>query len=232
MSWIPGDAGASRADATKRRRAIRRLGGCNRKPGVTAAYPDGQSDGSTIRAELRRQRQPRAAPPEIPHDLAALRAEFADASSERLTRTRLSRRIRLLTLRRLAVPCRNTARQSLPAARLPKAPAAGSALSRYGPNWCRDHRPKHASESFQIAVSRPAIALGDAMGSIEGPVYQVKAMIRTSKVKSSAASAADALRMLREMQGRDGVTSCLVLQKGVLVSASDLERAARREKGF
>ncbi|MDX3810164.1 hypothetical protein ACXIUS_24115 [Bosea thiooxidans] len=70
------------------------------------------------------------------------------------------------------------------------------------------------------------------MGSIEGPVYQVKAMIRNSKVKSSAASAADALRMLREMQGRDGVTSCLVLQKGVLVSASDLERAARREKGF
>ncbi|SFC83951.1 hypothetical protein SAMN05428997_11285 [Bosea sp. CRIB-10] len=63
-------------------------------------------------------------------------------------------------------------------------------------------------------------------------VYQVKAFTRTSKENKRAASAAEALRLFREMQTGSGVTSCAVFQKGVLVSQSELERAANREQNL
>ena len=63
-------------------------------------------------------------------------------------------------------------------------------------------------------------------------VYQVKAFRRTSKENKRAASAVEALRLFREMQTGSGVTSCAVFQKGVLVSQSELERAANREQNL
>ena len=63
-------------------------------------------------------------------------------------------------------------------------------------------------------------------------VYQVKAFTRTSKENKRAASAVEALRLFREMQTASGVTSCAVFQKGVLVSQSELERAANREQNL
>lgn len=47
-----------------------------------------------------------------------------------------------------------------------------------------------------------------------------------------ATSASDALRLFRQMQAGSGVTSCAVFQKGVLVSQSELEQAARREQNL
>lgn len=63
-------------------------------------------------------------------------------------------------------------------------------------------------------------------------MYQVKAFTRTSKEIERAATASEALRLFRVMQASSGVTSCAVLQKGVLVSHSDLERAASREQNL
>lgn len=59
-------------------------------------------------------------------------------------------------------------------------------------------------------------------------MYQVKAFTRISKESKRAATAGEALRLFREMQARSGVTSCAVFQRGVLVSQSELERAAGR----
>lgn|GEM_PF-6409940 len=49
---------------------------------------------------------------------------------------------------------------------------------------------------------------------------------------SRATSASDALRLFRQMQAGSGVTSCAVFQKGILVSQSELEQAARREQNL
>jgi len=51
-------------------------------------------------------------------------------------------------------------------------------------------------------------------------------------VASRATSASDALRLFRQMQAGSGVTSCAVFQKGILVSQSELEQAARREQNL
>ena len=66
----------------------------------------------------------------------------------------------------------------------------------------------------------------------EDIVYQVKAVARGSKMSDRATSASDALRLFRQMQAGSGVTSCAVFQKGVLVSQSELEQAARRERNL
>jgi hypothetical protein len=66
----------------------------------------------------------------------------------------------------------------------------------------------------------------------EDIVYQVKAYTRASKDSKRAATASEALRLFREMQAGSGVTSCAVFQKGVLVSQSELERAANREQNL
>lgn len=63
-------------------------------------------------------------------------------------------------------------------------------------------------------------------------MYQVKAFTRASKDSKRAATASEALRLFREMQAGSGVTSCAVFQKGVLVSQSELERAANREQNL
>ncbi len=51
-------------------------------------------------------------------------------------------------------------------------------------------------------------------------------------VASRATSASDALRLFRQTQASSGVTSCAVFQKGVLLSQSELEQAARREENL
>ncbi|MBD3849143.1 hypothetical protein IED13_25875 [Bosea sp. SSUT16] len=66
----------------------------------------------------------------------------------------------------------------------------------------------------------------------EDMVYQVKAFTRVSKTNKRAPTASEALRLFREMQAGPGVTSCAVFQKGVLVSQSELERAANREQNL
>lgn len=63
-------------------------------------------------------------------------------------------------------------------------------------------------------------------------MYQIKAFTRSAKQTKRAATAAEALRVFRELQASPGVTSCAVFQKGMLVSQSDLERAADREQNL
>lgn len=63
-------------------------------------------------------------------------------------------------------------------------------------------------------------------------VYQVKACTRSAKQIKRASSAVEALQAFRELQASPGVTSCAVFQKGVLVSQSELERAANREQNL
>lgn len=74
-------------------------------------------------------------------------------------------------------------------------------------------------------IPLPATNCGDI-------VYQVKAVARGSKVSHRATSASDALRLFRQTQASSGVTSCAVFQKGVLLSQSELEQAARREENL
>lgn len=78
----------------------------------------------------------------------------------------------------------------------------------------------------------PASPYRRAASNREDIVYQVKAVARGSKVSNRATSASDALRLFRQMQAGSGVTSCAVFQKGVLVSQSELEQAARREQNL
>lgn len=66
----------------------------------------------------------------------------------------------------------------------------------------------------------------------EDVVYQVKAFTRNSKETKRATTAGEALRLFRQMQAGSGVTSCAVFQKGVLVSPTELERAANREQSM
>ncbi|KRE12644.1 hypothetical protein ASE66_19255 [Bosea sp. Root483D1] len=63
-------------------------------------------------------------------------------------------------------------------------------------------------------------------------MYQVKAFVRSSKAINRAASASEALRLLREMQSRSGVTYWGAFKNGVLVSQSELESSIRKEKGL
>lgn len=63
-------------------------------------------------------------------------------------------------------------------------------------------------------------------------MYQVKACTRSAKQIKRASSAVEALQAFRELQASPGVTSCAVFQKGVLVSQSELERAANREQNL
>ncbi|AZO82097.1 hypothetical protein B5U98_08520 [Bosea sp. Tri-39] len=82
---------------------------------------------------------------------------------------------------------------------------------------------------FAILFMRAASHYRRAAINREDIVYQVKAVARGSKMSNRATSASDALRLLRQMQAGSGVTSCAVFQKGVLVSQSEFELAARRE---
>lgn len=79
---------------------------------------------------------------------------------------------------------------------------------------------------------RAAFAMPQAAISGEDSVYQVKAFTRASKDSKRAATACEALRLFRQMQAGSGVTSCAVFQNGVLVSQSELERAANREQNL
>ena len=63
-------------------------------------------------------------------------------------------------------------------------------------------------------------------------VYQVKAFTRSAQQIKRAGTAAEALQVFRELQASPGVTSCAVFQKGVLVSQTELERAANREQNL
>ena len=61
-------------------------------------------------------------------------------------------------------------------------------------------------------------------------MYQVKAFTRTSKENKRAASAAEALRLFREMQTGSGVTSCAVFRRvssSASPSLSELPIASR-----
>lgn len=60
-------------------------------------------------------------------------------------------------------------------------------------------------------------------------VFQIKAMIRGSKVKEAAPSAVEALRRYRDIQTRPGVTACSVMKGGVLVGQAELVSAATVE---
>jgi len=85
---------------------------------------------------------------------------------------------------------------------------------------------------FAILFMRAASHYRRAAINREDIVYQVKAVARGSKMSDRATSASDALRLFRQMQAGSGVTSCAVFQKGVLVSQSELEQAARREQNL
>lgn len=61
-------------------------------------------------------------------------------------------------------------------------------------------------------------------------VFQIKAVIRGSKVSERAASATDALRRFKEIQARAGVTACTVMKGGVLVAPAELLSAATVEE--
>lgn len=78
----------------------------------------------------------------------------------------------------------------------------------------------------------PASAMREARTKSGDAVYQVKAFTRVAKDTKRAPTATEALRIFREMQAGSGVTSCAVFLKGVLVSATDLERAALREQNL
>lgn len=61
-------------------------------------------------------------------------------------------------------------------------------------------------------------------------VYQIKAMIRGSKVSERAPSATEALRRYRDIQTRTGVTACSVIKGGVLIGQAELVSAATIEE--
>ncbi|WP_306223780.1 hypothetical protein [Bosea beijingensis] len=61
-------------------------------------------------------------------------------------------------------------------------------------------------------------------------MFQIKAVIRGSKVSERAASATDALRRLKDIQARAGVTACTVMKGGVLVAPAELLSAATVEE--
>lgn len=78
----------------------------------------------------------------------------------------------------------------------------------------------------------PSSAIREAETESGDAVYQVKAFTRVAKQTKRAATATEALRAFREMQAGSGVTSCAVFLKGVLVSTTELERAAAREQNL
>lgn len=61
-------------------------------------------------------------------------------------------------------------------------------------------------------------------------VFQIKAVIRGSKVSERAASATDALRRFKDIQARAGVTACTIMKSGVLVAPAELLSAATVEE--
>jgi len=78
----------------------------------------------------------------------------------------------------------------------------------------------------------PSSAMREFETKSEDAVYQVKAFRRNAKESKRAATATEALRVFREMQAGSGVTSCAVFLRGVLVSPTELERAAAREQNL
>lgn len=61
-------------------------------------------------------------------------------------------------------------------------------------------------------------------------MFQIKAVVRGTKVSERAPSASDALRRYRDIQARAGVTACSVMKSGVLVAPAELLSAATVEE--
>jgi len=70
---------------------------------------------------------------------------------------------------------------------------------------------------------------GAASTNARKTLFLVKATVRNEKMSTRTVSASEALVAYRKLQSQSGLKSCAVFQKGVLVSQSELESAARRE---
>ncbi|QEL26983.1 hypothetical protein FQV39_30510 (plasmid) [Bosea sp. F3-2] len=60
-------------------------------------------------------------------------------------------------------------------------------------------------------------------------MFQIKAMVRGSKVSERAPTATEALRRFKDIQTRAGVTACSIMKAGVLVAPAELLSAATVE---